>query len=43
MNRYRLMSACFMNLLNGLSDSASGPLIPYMEKYAPAPSYLHMC
>lgn len=33
MNRYRLMSACFMNLLNGLSDSASGPLIPYMEKY----------
>ncbi|ROV99467.1 hypothetical protein VMCG_06306 [Cytospora schulzeri] len=33
MNRFRLMSACFMNFLDGLNDSASGPLIPYMEKY----------
>ncbi|ROW13981.1 hypothetical protein VPNG_04094 [Cytospora leucostoma] len=33
MNRFRLMSVCLINFLNGLSDSASGPLIPYMEKY----------
>lgn len=32
MNRFRLMSACLMNLMNGMSDSASGPVIPYMEK-----------
>ncbi|KUI68381.1 Bypass of stop codon protein 6 [Cytospora mali] len=33
MNRFRLLSACLMNFMDGLSDSASGPLIPYMEKY----------
>lgn len=33
MNRYRLLSACLINFANGMSDSASGPLIPYMEKY----------
>lgn len=32
MNRFRLLSVCLINFLNGLSDSASGPLIPYMEK-----------
>lgn len=32
MNRFRLLSACLMNLMNGMSDSASGPIIPYMEK-----------
>lgn len=32
MNRFRLLSACSLNLMNGLSDAASGPLIPYMEK-----------
>lgn len=31
MNRFRLLSVCLMNFANGLSDSASGPLIPYME------------
>lgn len=33
MNRFRLLSACLMNLMNGMSDSASGPLLPHMEKY----------
>lgn len=33
MNRFRFMSACLMNLMNGMSDSASGPLLPYMERY----------
>ncbi|CAN8102480.1 unnamed protein product [Discula destructiva] len=33
MNRFRLLSACSLNLMNGMSDAASGPLIPYMEKY----------
>lgn len=33
MNRFRLLSACCMNLMNGMSDSASGPLLPYMERY----------
>ncbi|KAF3767110.1 hypothetical protein M406DRAFT_69274 [Cryphonectria parasitica EP155] len=33
MNRFRLLSACLTNLGNGLSDAASGPLLPYMEKY----------
>lgn len=32
MNRFRLLSACSLNLMNGLSDAAAGPLIPYMEK-----------
>ncbi|KAL9129459.1 MAG: hypothetical protein Q9217_002093 [Psora testacea] len=31
-NRYRVLSACLMNLGNGLNDSAPGALIPYMEK-----------
>lgn len=37
MNRFRFLSACLMNLMNGMSDSASGPLLPYMEKYAHPP------
>lgn len=32
MNKWRLLSACFMNLGNGLNDSAPGALIPYLEK-----------
>lgn len=32
MNRFRLLSACLTNLMNGMSDSSSGPIIPYMEK-----------
>jgi hypothetical protein len=32
MNRFRLLSLCLCNLGNGLSDSAAGALIPYMEK-----------
>lgn len=32
MNRFRLLSACLINLANGMSDAASGPLLPYMEK-----------
>lgn len=32
MNRFRLMSACSLNLMNGMNDAAAGPLIPYMEK-----------
>jgi hypothetical protein len=32
MNRFRFLSCCFMNLQNGLNDSAPGALIPYMEK-----------
>lgn len=31
MNRYRMLSVCLINLGNGLSDSAPGALIPYME------------
>lgn len=33
MNRFRLLSACLTNLMNGMSDSASGPLLPHMETY----------
>ncbi|KAG7117354.1 Bypass of stop codon protein 6 like [Verticillium longisporum] len=33
MNRWRLLTACLMNLGNGLNDSAPGALIPYMEKH----------
>ncbi|KAJ4387125.1 hypothetical protein N0V93_007714 [Gnomoniopsis smithogilvyi] len=33
MNIFRLLSACSLNLMNGMNDSAAGPLIPYMEKY----------
>lgn len=32
MNRYRMLSVCLMNFGNGLSDSAPGALLPYMEK-----------
>lgn len=32
MNRFRLLSACSLNFMNGMSDAAAGPLIPYMEK-----------
>jgi hypothetical protein len=32
MNRFRMTSVCFLNFANGLSDSAPGALIPYMEK-----------
>lgn len=33
MNKYRLFSACLMNLGNGLNDSAPGALIPSIEKH----------
>jgi len=33
MNRFRLLSACLMNFMNGMNDSAPGALIPYLEKY----------
>jgi len=33
MNRFRMTSVCLMNFVNGLSDSAPGALIPYVEKY----------
>lgn len=32
MNRFRLPAICLASLGNGLSDSAAGALIPYMEK-----------
>ena len=32
MNKWRLLSCCLMCFGNGLSDSAPGALIPYMEK-----------
>lgn len=32
MNRFRLLSACSLNLMNGMNDAAAGPLIPHMEK-----------
>lgn len=32
MNRYRMTSVCLLNFANGLSDSAPGALIPYLEK-----------
>lgn len=31
-NKWRLLSACLMNLGNGMNDAAPGALIPYMEK-----------
>ena len=31
-NKYRVLSACLMNLGNGLNDSAPGAIIPYLEK-----------
>lgn len=32
MNRFRMTSVSLLNFANGLSDSAPGALIPYMEK-----------
>ncbi|KAL8789672.1 MAG: hypothetical protein Q9195_006725 [Heterodermia aff. obscurata] len=32
MNKWRLLSCCFMCFANGFQDSAPGALIPYMEK-----------
>jgi len=32
MNRFRMVAVSFLNFNNGLSDSAPGALIPYMEK-----------
>ena len=32
MNRFRMLSVCLLNFGNGMSDSAPGALIPYMEK-----------
>jgi hypothetical protein len=32
MNRFRLMAMCIASIGNGLTDSAAGALIPYMEK-----------
>ncbi|KAJ9138121.1 Bypass of stop codon protein 6 [Pleurostoma richardsiae] len=32
MNRFRLLSVCLLNFLNGMNDSAAGALIPYIEK-----------
>ena len=31
-NRYRMLAVCMCNFGNGLSDSAPGALLPYMEK-----------
>ncbi|KAI0439519.1 MFS general substrate transporter [Xylaria telfairii] len=33
MNMYRFIACCAQTLLNGLTDSAPGALIPYMEKH----------
>jgi len=33
MNRYRMLASCLMIFGNGMSDSAPGALIPYIEKY----------
>jgi hypothetical protein len=33
MSRFRMLSVCLINFGNGLSDSAPGALIPYIEKY----------
>ncbi|OTA58445.1 MFS general substrate transporter [Hypoxylon sp. EC38] len=33
MNKYRLAACCFQNFLGGLTDSAPGALIPYMETH----------
>jgi hypothetical protein len=35
MNRFRMLSVCFLNFGNGLNDSAPGALIPHIEKSAP--------
>ncbi|KAH9891437.1 major facilitator superfamily domain-containing protein [Xylariomycetidae sp. FL2044] len=33
MNRFRLATVCLQNFIGGLTDSAPGALIPYMESY----------
>ncbi|KAL3427377.1 MFS efflux [Phlyctema vagabunda] len=33
MNRFRMLNVCLLNFCNGMSDSAPGALIPYMEKH----------
>ncbi|KAI2623654.1 MFS general substrate transporter [Xylaria nigripes] len=33
MNKFRFIACCSQNLAGGLTDSASGALIPYMDKY----------
>ncbi|KAI1269300.1 MFS general substrate transporter [Xylariaceae sp. FL1019] len=33
MNKFRLMAVCLFTFLGGITDSAPGALIPYMEKY----------
>ncbi|KAI1142179.1 MFS general substrate transporter [Hypoxylon sp. FL0543] len=33
MNKYRLAACCFQNFLGGMTDSAPGALIPYMETH----------
>ncbi|KAI0151722.1 MFS general substrate transporter [Xylariaceae sp. FL1272] len=33
MNKFRLMAVCLFTLLGGITDSAPGALIPYMETY----------
>lgn len=33
MNRYRVLSACFINLANGINDAAPGALLPYIEQH----------
>jgi hypothetical protein len=32
-NRFRMLAVCLMIFANGLSDSAPGALIPYIERY----------
>ncbi len=32
MNRFRLLAVCIAGFANGMSDSAAGALIPYMER-----------
>ena len=32
-NRWRVLSACLVNLCNGFNDSAPGALLPYMQSY----------
>ncbi|KAH7031250.1 major facilitator superfamily domain-containing protein [Microdochium trichocladiopsis] len=33
MNKYRLMTACLINFVGGITDAAPGALIPYMETH----------
>lgn len=33
MNKFRLATCCFLNFVGGLTDSAPGALIPYMESH----------